>query len=419
MSIMKFNLFYNQIHLLTGNKLSVDPIDPEISISKKYYSLFGNNYRKNNVSLKEVADLVHNILSRKEEHGNANLDKWERFDHDRSFLMKNGLDQSPIIDELILDVIKQLGLKVKNIWPEGKKAAVCLTHDVDSIDGLSYFWLRKINWYWNMIRAKLEGNQQVANTWASTLDRWDAYKKTNFDPMDSFDQIQELEDSYGFRSTFFLMSLRHGLSREGRRYSVKNPRVAKAAEKLLEDGWEIGLHAAYHNHLSLSLLKEQKQRLEDVIQEEISGCRHHYLRVRYPDSWKIYAQAGFNYSSNMGWGSDFQGFRAGTCLPYHPLREYSLLEVPFQLMDMNPIAEIESYMNLFNQYLKATKAVGGCLVIDFHQEHFQEEAAPGVGKVYRNILDTIARDQDVAVLTTNEVYKIVKQFKKLGREQSS
>jgi len=149
--------------------------------------------------------------------------------------------------------------------------------------------------------------------------------------------------------------------------------------------------------------------LEYIIQKGISGCRHHYLRVRFPDSWKIYAQAGFKYSSNMGWGGGFNGFRAGTCFPFKPLGgEYSLWEIPFQLMDKNPIANPKSYMNIFNQYLKSTKAVRGCLVINFHQEHFQEEVAPAVGKLYREILDTIAKDQDVSVLKMNDVYKIMK-----------
>ena len=111
------------------------------------------------IDLNEVASFVHNILSRKKEYGDTHLDKYGRFDHDKSFLVQNGLDQSPIIDELILDVIDQLGLKIRNIWPEGKKAAVCLTHDVDAIDGFSYFWLRKMNWYWRWLKAKLEGNQ--------------------------------------------------------------------------------------------------------------------------------------------------------------------------------------------------------------------------------------------------------------------
>ena len=410
--MLKSNLFYQRIYFLTGERINLESTDLIINIPPHYGPLFGKEQKVQHINLNEVANLVHNILSRKEEYGDTNLDKWGRFDHNKSLLVQNGLDQLPIIDELIIEVIRQLSLKVRNIWPKGKKAAVCLTHDVDSIDGFSYFGLRKINWQWRLFWARIEGNQQEANKWISTLKQWDLYKNTNFDPMDSFDQILDLEDSYGFRSTFYFMSLYHGLSREGRRYSARNPRVAQATKKLLEGGWEIGLHAAYHDHLSLSSLKKQKQRMEDVIREDILGCRHHYLRVRHPESWGIYAQAGFMYSSNMGWGSGFQGFRAGTCFPYQPLGEYSLLEIPFQLMDTNPIADPESYMNKFTGYLNSVKVVGGCLVINFHQENFQEEAAPGVGKVYRDILGTIARDPEVAVLTMEEVYKVMKYNKK-------
>jgi len=402
------DLFLDRVLLLTDKRVRLND-DFYIHLSGKYSKLFGSKYSEN-ITLREVANCVNHILVRKEEHGDANFDKWGRFDHNKSALVQNELDQAPIIDELILDIIKQLGLKVKNVWPGGKRAAVCLTHDVDAIDGFSYLWLRQINWYLRWFRAIVQGQRQEAKNWISILRQWKQYKRKNVDPMDSFEQIRELEDTWGFRSTFFLMSLRYGMSREGRRYNVKNPKVGAVSKKLLENGWEIGLHAAYHNHLSTSSLKEQKQRLEEVIREEISGCRHHYLRVKFPDSWEIYAQSGLKYSSNMGWGSGFQGFRAGTCLPYQPLEQCPLLEIPFQLMDTNPIADIGSFMNIFYHYLQSTKTVGGCLVINFHQEHFQEKAAKGVGKVYRNMVEAIARDQDVVVLTMNQVCKIIKQI---------
>jgi peptidoglycan/xylan/chitin deacetylase (PgdA/CDA1 family) len=397
-------LLWKKLQQLTIENTVFPSLDSKLLIPRKYHFLFPDMLVEEKVAIKDIAEVVDNVLLREEERIEARLDKFGRFDHNKSILVRNGLDQSPIIDELVLDVIKQLNLTIKTIWSEGKKAVVCLTHDVDAIDGFSYFWLRKINWYWQRIKARLKGDQQIANAWASTLEQWQRYKKTNFDPMDSFEQIQALEDSYGFRSTFFFMSLNHGLSNEGRRYSVKNPRVAEVSKKLLEGGWEIGLHAAYHNHLSLFSLKEQKQRLEDVIREKITGCRHHYLRVRFPESWKIYAGAGLKYSSNMGWGEGFQGFRAGTCLPYQPLREHSLGEIPLLLMDRNPTTDIDGYMEMFNRYLEMTKRVGGCLVIDFHQEHFRDEIAPGVGKIYAKILDIIAKDQSVAVMTMNEVY---------------
>lgn len=82
-------------------------------------------------------------------------------------------------------------------------------------------------------------------------------------------------------------------------------------------------------------------------------------------------------------------------------------------MDTNPIAETTNYLNKFSQYLNSVKTAKGCLVINFHQENFQEKAAPGVGKVYRNILKTISRDLEVTVLTMDEVYKIIKNKREL------
>ena len=400
------NIFLNHVELLTSKR--IEGARDIVNISQKYHSLFSKEQKDFNISLGEVTRLINDILSRVEEYGENNLDKWGRFDRNKSFLVQNELDQSPIIDELILDVFKQLGLKVRNIWPPGKKAAVCLTHDVDSISGLSHLWLRQANWYSRLLYFKAKKNREGVDKWLSTIRKWRRFKEQKVDPVDAFDRLQELESRFGFRSTFYFMSLSHELSRAGRKYSVKNPRLIQVTRELLEGRWEVGLHAAYHNNLSLNSLKKQKQRLEEVIQAQVTGCRHHYLRVRFPQSWALYAQAGFNYSSNLGWGGGFNGFRAGTCLPYQPLKEEcSLWEIPFQMMDQNPLLNQEEYLRTFSKYLSHAKKVGGCLVLNFHQEHMNEEVAPGVGEVYRDMLETISKDKDVTVLTMNEVWSIV------------
>jgi peptidoglycan/xylan/chitin deacetylase (PgdA/CDA1 family) len=407
------DLFLDHVRLLTGRE--GDGANIIVTIPPKYNCLFTNDRGDLHVSLNEFGNVVGSILCRRKEYGNENLDKWGRFDHNKDFLVQKEFDQSPIVDELILHVLNQINGAPKSFWPEGKRAAVCFTHDVDSIDGLSFFWLRRMNWYWRWLKAKIAGNQREADRWMSTSKKWIRFKKKNIDPMDSFDHIRELEARYGFRSTFFFMSLRHGLSREGRRYAVQNPRVVQVARELLKDGWEVGLHASYHNHLSLLSLKEQKQRLENTIQAGVIGCRHHYLRVRFPQSWKLYARAGFDYSSNMGWGGGFNGFRAGTCFPFQPLKsEYSLWEIPVQLADWNPIIDSEYYVNTFSSYLTSIKAVGGFLVINFHQENLSEDVAPGVENAYRKILETIANDQEVTVLTMQEVCKLMNRVTKLA-----
>jgi peptidoglycan/xylan/chitin deacetylase (PgdA/CDA1 family) len=408
----KRNLFFEQVNLLTRSKVDIANIN--VSIPSKYHPLFNNERKDSKFTLNEIAHRVNEILLRKEEYGDANLDKRGRYDRNKSCLVQNGMDQSPVVDELILYIVKQFGFNIKNIWPGGKKAAVCLTHDVDSISGLSHLWLRKANWYSRWLYHKVKKNRRDASKWLSTISKWRQFKHMKIDPEDSFDKLVELESKYGVRSTFYFMSLRHELGREGRKYSIQNPRLVHITRELLKGGWEVGLHAAYYNHLSLTSLKKQRQRLEEVIQEKVKGCRHHYLRIRLPQSWMLYSLAGFSYSSNIGWSAGSNGFRAGTCLPYQPLKgEHSLWEIPFQLMDTNPILNQENYLKTFSKYLSCTKEVGGCLVINFHQEHFNEEVAPGVVEVYRNILEIITKDKDITVLTMDQVRNIVDSLTRL------
>jgi len=222
----------------------------------------------------------------------------------------------------------------------------------------------------------------------------------------------ELEEHYGYRSTFFFLALKNALSIEGRKYSYKDPKVRRVIRKLDDVGWEVALHGSRYNNENLDYLVIQKDRIEQILGKEIDGCRHHWLRVLFPSSWHLYGNAGFKYSSNMGWYHPYNGFRAGTCFPYWPLdgsekRGEGILEIPFQLMDENSIEKPDDYLNLFSTYIERVKSVGGCLVINFHQEYFDESQAAGVNGVYCNILSALSEDEEIEVLTLKEVYNIL------------
>jgi len=402
---MSLDLFKHFFDLLTGKHLSLKEMNSFVHVPAKYACLFGRRNKDFDISLIELGKVVSDILSRREEYDDFQKDKFGRFDHSKSILVKNCMDRSPVLDELILSIARQLGYSQRCLWPDGKKAIVSLTHDVDAFDGTSYLWMRKLFWLAMSFQSVCRFNNNEAKSWLRKINRWHNVKK---DPVFAFDRWMELEDKYGFRSTFFFMSLKNALSREGRFYSYKDPRVSKVIKELNKGGWEIGLHAAYYNHLNLNYLKEQKHRLEDILEDEILGCRHHYLRVRFPGSWLLYKRAGFKYGSNMGWDSGFDGFRAGTCFPYQPIKnsnKLELWEIPFQLMDSSTIENPESYIGLFLNYLDKVKKVNGCLVLDFHQEYFDEEEAPGVNVTYKEILNILSKDDEVLITKLKDIIK--------------
>ena len=349
--MQKTPIFDQLLELLTGESLS----DGILSSSLPSGTIFDFLSRGGDgeTSLCDLAQFVQNTLSRKDEHGNANLDRWGRFEHDKSFLVQNGLDQSPFVDEIIKEIIRQFKLKRKSIWPEGKIAAVCLSHDVDAVSGFNYMLLRQLLWFFrgslNLVKLKIE----VTRTYCDQIRYWNKLKRNSEkDPLFAFDRWMELEEHYGYRSTFFFLSRKNSLRIEGRKYSYKDPKVRRVIRKLDDVGWEVALHGSRYNNENLDYLVIQKDRIEQILGKEIDGCRHHWLRVLFPSSWHLYGNAGFKYSSNMGWYHPYNGFRAGTCFPYWPLdgsekRGEGILEIPFQLMDENSIEKTNDYLNLF------------------------------------------------------------------------
>lgn len=364
----------------------------------------------------DALKIIKYILLRSEEQDVVHLDKYGRFNRGNSILAKLNFDNRPIIDELLLEIVNQLGLNKINFWPDNKRAAVCLTHDVDAFDGTSYLFFRQGLWFANSLKNLCFLNVEASKSHIQKIIRWSQFKKAGKDPMHAFEKWIELENSYGYRSTFFFMSLKRTISREGRRYAMENPYLKKVINILNSGGWEIGLHAARFNHLDVNYLKEQKKYLEDILGKEIIGCRHHWLKVRFPESWSLYRDTGLKYSSNMGWDMGFNGFRAGTCIPYNPLSinsnsKVDFLEIPFQLMDAQQIQNVGEYTNLFKEYLEKVKNIGGCLVIDFHQEYFDEQEAPGVNTVYKEILRILSQDKEIFVCKLEDVYSYLTRNK--------
>lgn len=310
-------------------------------------------------------------------------DNYGRAKRTEYLISQLGLDNRPIIDEAS-DFFKM----PRPTLPDCKKAVVCLTHDVD---------LRMLNWQRQFWQYRLRNDYDGMTKMDKTIKTWSSWKKNKYDPIHAFDRWMELEETYGFRSTFFFLSLKKALSREGRLYSVYNKDVKKVVRALHDGGWEIGLHGAYYGHLDSKNLAEQRERLENCLGYEVKGCRHHYLRVIFPISWQIYKEAGFKYSTNVGW-SGFNGFRSGTCRPYQPPQGNGLWEVPFQIMDSPFLRSDEELYSTFQEYLKKTKEVLGVLVIIVHSNHYNEGVAPYVYSFYSKVLEFLSSDEEVSVM---------------------
>jgi peptidoglycan/xylan/chitin deacetylase (PgdA/CDA1 family) len=259
-------------------------------------------------------------------------------------------------------------------YPDGQPFAVCLTHDIDGVyrSALSkgYATLSSLK-NGDFIKA-LASAKQVRS------------KKL---PFCNFQEIMNLEEEYGARSSFYFLALAPG--DQDYAYDVRD--LEGEIGMIADAGWEVGLHGGHRAYCDPEALAAEKQRLEAVLGRPVVGYRNHYLRFRVPETWEHLSRAGFRYDATFGY-ADCAGFRNGMCHPFKPYDlkagcEIDILEIPLTIMD----GTLDRYMRLdagkawevTRRLIDATERCHGVITILWHNTYMEGERLKFYEKILR------------------------------------
>lgn len=242
----------------------------------------------------------------------------------------------PIVNEKLVRI--DPGWLNDVIWPDSKKFAVCLTHDVDTVQVNSRLELsRRI-----MVLAR------YSRSTAELLKCLSSFVGLRRSPatIDIFSPWIELEKRFGFHSSFFLSATR--VSKKHPRdnayrlddmmyYQGAKASVAEAVRDIYRQGWDVGLHGSFLSAVEYNLLAEQKEDLETVLGHQVYTTRQHNLRFDMGITPGIQEKAGFQADSTLGFNRDV-GFRSGIAYPFsmwdvNEKRWLRLLQIPLNLHD--------------------------------------------------------------------------------------
>ncbi len=311
-----------------------------------------------------------------------------------------GLLYRPVVDEAYLD---KGGVRPR--WPDGRPFAVCLTHDVDFMAPQSAREARRA--------AKMLSGKAAAR---HALSKGAAYlmgKGGNRDGLfvDSLNPWLDVEREVGVRSTFFVGSGFSGVTKRhvsDLTYELSDTVVFAGGERevgevfrlIHSQGWEIGLHPAWHSFDDGAAMARERERLEDSIGSDVVSVRQHYLHYDVRCTPSAQARAGLRYDSTGGF-NDNVGFRFGTCYPWRFRGERaaagtSVLEVPLIVQDsamLNPSKglrlDTETAFRYVLRLASAVEGVGGVLTLSWH-------AGYGVRKdsfqLYGRVLEALAKN---------------------------
>ena len=215
-------------------------------------------------------------------------------------------------------------------WPEGKRWAAALSHDLDVASVWPAFTGLRV--------AELAGKGDFARALRVL---GSAAGQLFSDPVRvGVEAVLDAEAHALARSTWFIICGTPTLAsfRKGDvTYLPESPRVRDIVARLLAEGHEIALHGSFETVLDGHRFEAQRVRLEALAGRPVRGVRQHFLRRIVGETERAMSDAGFAYDSTAGF-ADRNGFRNGLAdvVPVwdeHSASPLALQEAPFCWMD--------------------------------------------------------------------------------------
>jgi hypothetical protein len=348
------------------------------------------------------------FLSLHQEWSTGKRDQFDRFRSEDSLPAALGMHDRPVVAEyarVLRDFLEMHGLLRPVVDSTGYRPVVCLTHDIDYMSkltpGLFYREAVKL--------LLLNQSGRPLNARIRRFLEYLSFVGADRDPyVVSIDRILDETAKRGFRSTFFLKP--GGTDKRDSRMNLRSLTLRDRIDRMLSDGHEVGVHPSFHTYLSPASIAAETRALEDVLGQPVRSVRQHYLRFRYPDTWRHQAAAGLRVDSTLGF-AEREGPRNGACHPFLPydLEHGSVLpiwEMPLIVMDgtlngyrdMGPAESSERLRALFENVV----GVQGHFVVLFHNVCYDTHDFPGWDAVFETFLDE-CRSANAEVLPLREV----------------
>jgi len=315
-------------------------------------------------------EYLWDLFTKKEEYRTIRLDQHGRFSSQWSRQKKI---EDPEISRFLVDQ----GWVPE--YPDNKKFAVCLTHDVDEIyPPMQHIFLSSIN---SLVKCRWK---EFSSQWLWKL------KGKESSPYWNFRKIMNLERKYNAKSTFYFLAT----DRDVLRFRYSPDDLKDELGFIHDSGWEIGLHGGYYSYDNSDEIINEKKRIESLIHTEIIGYRSHYLRFKVPDTWKVLIKAGFKYDSTFGY-ADRVGFRNGICHPFKPYdlnekRDLNILEIQMNIMETTLFETSRNYQDAWTrtkQLIDTVIEYNGVITINWHSYIFNCPFFAQREQMYKDILE--------------------------------
>jgi len=351
---------------------------------------------------RDVLRAICNVAGGVREQRSTARDRYQRVPSVESGLVATGGDteRNPLVSagaRALADAVAQAAGRRPCFqvapWPQGKRWAAALTHDLDVVDWWPAFTTLRVA---ELTRKGQLGQAMAVIAAAARSGGRDVVWR-------GVQSVLQAEAQHGVRSTWFILCGTPTLA-TARAGDLTYRPDGNLARRILgavgAAGHELGLHGSFATSERPEVFAEQRARLATLTGTEVSGVRQHYLRMHPATTPAQMAAAGFAYDSTIGF-ADRNGFRLATpdVLPsWSDARQAALPldEVPFCWMDRalskyrgveEPDAWIEDALALAD----ACRVVQGLFVGIWHPNLTPALGFPGAPAAYARLVGELVQ----------------------------
>ena len=313
---------------------------------------------------KDLLASIFYLTNSIQEYDTRVFDQYGRYPYKESVQCREGFLEKNLVQELINSFLASHPALAR-VQSAPRKSSFFLTHDIDTVYGAK----------------NQNGDHAIKTKQYSKIPKLLYNHYLGTPDWINMDRIMALEDSYGFKSTFYWLVTKDKRNAD---YAISEAIIQRQLSHIRERGFEIGLHKS----LSDTSLADEMLKLDVTV----AGQRYHFLKFNLPQAYDAIEAADLKLDTSLGF-SEAYGFRNSYGLPIRPLdlrthKVYDMIEVPMNVMDGSffyqgkTVAEAERDLIA---WLDANKT-DAVITINWHNNFFDDMLYAGYDKLYETIL---------------------------------
>ncbi|TAI49689.1 polysaccharide deacetylase family protein [Flagellimonas allohymeniacidonis] len=303
------------------------------------------------------------LLSRYEEYLPHVKDSVGRFPAKESLAYQHGFLELPVVDLWALKLFRRLKERFPDITRKEKKYRFTSIINVTTSHCYAHRGLTR-----SLGGFLLDlGNFRLSGM----IKRIGVILGASEDPYDNFDTLIGIHKKFPIRTLFFFQFAEY--SAHDKNISPNNRKFGNLI-KSVADYSTVSLSTSNLSSANVDVLKEEKDRLGNLIHRPINFSRLRYNRVNVPLTYRNLVDVEFTDDFSMGYTHEI-GFRAGTCTPFHfydismetkqPLKVHPFAVFDYAFLKYKKANEVFAKMDTV---FRSVKEVNGELISVFSNE---------------------------------------------------